>query len=185
VKVLISAWSGRLPGGSGDEADGRRCPHRRRRSGARRPDAITGWTSREVVSTDAHLATAIQRREHHPNVFTAANERPKPPSAGAQQSVPAAVDALVLDCLAKAPGDRPGDALKLIERIDACTGMEPWTGSRAQAWWERHLPASVPLTPPPSTRGDRGDWIRFLKAPVLAYTKGTLSVGSRAFTAAG
>jgi serine/threonine-protein kinase len=98
-------------------------------------------------------------------LYKQANERPKPPSAGAQQSVPAAVDALVLDCLAKAPGDRPGDALKLIERIDACTGMEPWTGSRAQAWWERHLPASVPLTPPPSTRGDRGDWIRFLKAP--------------------
>jgi serine/threonine-protein kinase len=99
-------------------------------------------------------------------LYKQANELPKPPSAGAQQSVPAAVDVLVLDCLAKAPGDRPGDALTLIERIDACTGMEPWTGARAQAWWERHLPASVPLTPPPSTRGDRGDWIRFLKAPV-------------------
>ena len=98
-------------------------------------------------------------------LYKQANELPKPPSAGAQQSVPAAVDALVLDCLAKAPGDRPGDALTLIERIDVCTGMEPWTGARAQAWWERQLPASVPLTPPPSTRGDRGDWIRFLKAP--------------------
>jgi serine/threonine-protein kinase len=61
-------------------------------------------------------------------LYKQANELPKPPSAGAQQSVPAAVDALVLDCLAKVPGDRPGDALALIERIDACIGMEPWTG---------------------------------------------------------
>jgi eukaryotic-like serine/threonine-protein kinase len=99
-------------------------------------------------------------------LYKQANESPKPPSASAPQSVPAAVDALVLDCLAKAPGDRPGDALTLIERIDACAGLEPWTASRAHAWWDRHLPASLPLTPPPATRADRGDWIRFLKAPV-------------------
>ena len=99
-------------------------------------------------------------------LYKQANESPKPPSANALQSVPEAVDALVLDCLAKAPGDRPGDALTLIERIDACAGLEPWTAARAHAWWDRHLPASVPLTPPPATRADHGDWIRFLKAPV-------------------
>jgi serine/threonine-protein kinase len=98
-------------------------------------------------------------------LYKQANETPKPPSAGAPQPVPPAVDALVLDCLAKAPGDRPGDARLLIERIDACTGFEAWTAARAHAWWDQHLPASVPLTPPPATRADRGDWIRFLKVP--------------------
>lgn len=64
---------------------------------------------------------------------------PRPPSAMAGRAVPAAMDALVLECLAKDPLLRPG-AESLIERLDALPLENAWDQGRARDWWDQHEP---------------------------------------------
>jgi eukaryotic-like serine/threonine-protein kinase len=96
-------------------------------------------------------------------LFKQANEAPPKPSAKAKFPVPPAVDAMVLACLAKAPNDRPRDAMALIAMLDAIPLDNPWTPERAVAWWNERIPST--LAPPAAdTRpAERGEWIRFLK----------------------
>lgn len=65
---------------------------------------------------------------------------PTPPSLLAEEAIPAELDAIVLECLAKEPGDRPADAEKLWERLDKVPLTRPWHQRRARDWWERHDP---------------------------------------------
>ncbi|MDJ0974364.1 MAG: serine/threonine-protein kinase [Planctomycetota bacterium] len=65
------------------------------------------------------------------------NETPKPlreahPGGGA----PEALERLVLDCLAKDPGDRPQTAADVIERLDAVEMIGAWTERDAKRWWQ-------------------------------------------------
>lgn len=69
-----------------------------------------------------------------------AESSPEPPSHRTTVEVPPELDALILACLAKQPGERPGSAQELTERLAACQVREPWTDERAVAWWEQHLP---------------------------------------------
>ena len=69
----------------------------------------------------------------------------------------------MLDCLAKAPNDRPRDALALIAQLDAIRFEAPWTPERAKAWWDTNIPSTLPPTPVDTRAADRGEWIRFLK----------------------
>jgi len=55
--------------------------------------------------------------------------------------VSAALDSVILACLAKRPADRPFTVSELAKRLRACPVREPWTEARAQDWWDRHLPA--------------------------------------------
>jgi serine/threonine protein kinase len=96
-------------------------------------------------------------------LFKQANEPPPVPSAKAKFPVPPALDAVILACLAKAPNDRPSDALALIAQLDAVPLASPWNRERAGAWWSEHLPASLPPTPVERSAPERGEWIRFLK----------------------
>lgn len=97
-------------------------------------------------------------------LFKQANEAPKAPSTKAKQPVPAELDAVVLACLAKAPNDRPADAITLIERLDAIPFAAPWTGEKALSWWDQHKPSALPQPVDDPRGADRGEWIRFLKA---------------------
>jgi tRNA A-37 threonylcarbamoyl transferase component Bud32 len=65
---------------------------------------------------------------------------PTPPSARAEQPIPAALDELTLACLAKSPADRPHDIDVLAEWLGSIDAGEPWTAERATEWWGRHLP---------------------------------------------
>lgn len=96
-------------------------------------------------------------------LFKQANEPPPTPSAKAKFPVSADVDRVVLACLAKAPNDRPRDALALIAMLDAIPFESPWTPERAVAWWHEHIPSTLPPTPVDTRAADRGEWIRFLK----------------------
>ncbi|HQR16866.1 MAG TPA: serine/threonine-protein kinase [Gemmatimonadales bacterium] len=96
-------------------------------------------------------------------LFKQANEAPPTPSAKAKFPVPDALDRVVLACLAKAPNDRPRDAMTLIGMLDAIPFESPWTPERATAWWNEHLPSALSSTPADSRPADRGEWIRFLK----------------------
>ena len=65
---------------------------------------------------------------------------PEPPSRRTSQAVPASLEALILDCLAKDPGARPPTADELTERLDAVRLSDEWTPARAREWWNRHAP---------------------------------------------
>ncbi len=65
---------------------------------------------------------------------------PKPPSEVSELRIPAELDAVVLRCLAKSPGDRFGNMDEVREALDAIQFDEPWSGRRAGEWWALHLP---------------------------------------------
>jgi eukaryotic-like serine/threonine-protein kinase len=67
-------------------------------------------------------------------------EPPVPPSQRTELVVPPALDRVVLACLAKDPGDRPGSAAEL-DRLLGEIDVEPWTEEKAERWWGLHRPA--------------------------------------------
>jgi serine/threonine-protein kinase len=73
-------------------------------------------------------------------------EAPMPPSARTDQPIPDSLERLVMQCLAKAPGDRPATAAVLGAMLATCE-VEPWTDADTEAWWNEHLPADSPLRP--------------------------------------
>ncbi len=62
---------------------------------------------------------------------------PVPPSQRLGKPIPADLEALLLDCLAKDPAARPQSALEFQQRLQACDDVEPWTAEQARAWWVR------------------------------------------------
>jgi serine/threonine-protein kinase len=72
---------------------------------------------------------------------------PVPPSERVELPIPAALDAVVLACLAKKPEDRPQTARQLAQSLDAIDGMT-WGEEEARRWWSLHHPtqASTPQT---------------------------------------
>ncbi|WP_239492275.1 serine/threonine-protein kinase [Luteitalea sp. TBR-22] len=65
---------------------------------------------------------------------------PEPPSARTELPIPPEFDALILECLAKAPEDRPPSAEDLAQRLQRLTGLPPWERAQARAWWNLHKP---------------------------------------------
>jgi len=71
-----------------------------------------------------------------------AREAPRRPSSLTASPVPAALDQLVLDCLAKDPVARPHSADALAERLVAVPFGRAWTESLASEWWETNRRSS-------------------------------------------
>jgi serine/threonine-protein kinase len=69
---------------------------------------------------------------------------PVPPSVRLGRPVPEALERVILNCLAKAPGARPADAATLAGALTGA-GADSWTQSDAKLWWE------TTFTPKPST----------------------------------
>ncbi|MCP4546517.1 MAG: serine/threonine protein kinase [bacterium] len=66
-------------------------------------------------------------------------EPPPTPSSRSELNIPAELDRIVLDCLAKAPAERPQTARELSERLAACKVPDTgWTEAAAQEWWENN-----------------------------------------------
>jgi hypothetical protein len=57
-----------------------------------------------------------------------------------EEPIPADLDAVVVECLAKDPSRRPVSADALWERLDRIPMANRWDQRRARAWWERHEP---------------------------------------------
>ncbi len=70
------------------------------------------------------------------------NEPPPVPSSRAAQDIPAALDQVILRCLAKQPKDRFPDMEALAEAIEAIEFDPPWSAVRAREWWLKHPPAT-------------------------------------------
>lgn len=64
------------------------------------------------------------------------HEPPVPLSKRASQTIPAPLEELVLACLRKLPGARPGSALELRARLDEIDTSLGWSSSEADTWWE-------------------------------------------------
>lgn len=64
---------------------------------------------------------------------------PTPPSEVLGHPVPAALEALILACLAKKPEQRPESARAVELALSAATDAG-WTRSEACAWWQAHRP---------------------------------------------
>ena len=69
-------------------------------------------------------------------------EAPVPPSRRAAIVVPAALEAAVLRCLAKAPADRPPTADALAVLLRDVPLPSPWGPEDARRWWDVHRPAA-------------------------------------------
>jgi eukaryotic-like serine/threonine-protein kinase len=65
------------------------------------------------------------------------------PSTRAELPVPAALDHIVLACLAKSPDERPQSARELMRLLDEIEVEDTWTEERGRAWWEHHRPAAL------------------------------------------
>jgi serine/threonine-protein kinase len=72
--------------------------------------------------------TAIQTILQH------LQQPPVPPSVRTAGGIPPGLEAVVLACLAKRPGDRPATAADVRRALDAA-GVEPWTEEHAARWW--------------------------------------------------
>ena len=68
---------------------------------------------------------------------------PTPPSQRTELPIPAELERLILDLLAKDPATRPQTAAEVMRRLDAIEVADPWTQERAERWWSSHLPDRV------------------------------------------
>jgi serine/threonine protein kinase len=72
---------------------------------------------------------------------------PVPPSSRSDRPIPPELDALILECLAKQPDQRPNSASVLRSRLRAIPIAGPWTSERAESWWSMNAPGKVSHRP--------------------------------------
>ena len=86
-------------------------------------------TRRYVFSNENHMATLVDHLRKDP---------PKP-SAHAPKGVPTDLEAIIMQCLNKAPEDRPS-AKELLALLRSCSVWGKWGDRRAEAWWQHAMP---------------------------------------------
>ena len=63
---------------------------------------------------------------------------PTPPSRCVETAIPPELEGIVLQCLARAPADRPASAAALDAALAACEDAGSWQQAEARAWWQEH-----------------------------------------------
>jgi serine/threonine-protein kinase len=87
-------------------------------------------TGQLVFTADSALGLAMQQ----------VSEAPVAPSTRTDRPIPPALDQIVLECLAKAPQDRPQSAKLLEKRLGEIPGIGVWTEEKAREWWGEYQP---------------------------------------------
>ena len=72
---------------------------------------------------------------------------PVAPSERLGRPVCAGLEELLLQCLAKKPGQRPSTARDLERALRGCSSAAAWDVDAAQAWWGAHAPKANPSDP--------------------------------------
>jgi eukaryotic-like serine/threonine-protein kinase len=85
-------------------------------------------TGQPVFSADSDVAIALAH----------VKDEPVRPSLRSEFDISPALEALILDSLAKEPAARPASAELFSERVAAALPEDAWTPRRARAWWELH-----------------------------------------------
>jgi serine/threonine-protein kinase len=68
---------------------------------------------------------------------------PQPPSERLGEALPAELEEIVMQLLAKDPDDRPASALELRARLLSLELDDAWSAEHARVWWTRNLPELV------------------------------------------
>lgn len=98
----------------------------------------------------------FDRKTSMKTLLAHAGEAPVPPSERLGAPIPEALEALVLDLLAKDPDQRPSTAAALEARLRALDLAPLWDAERSLAWWRAHLPAARDATGPSEEPAARG-----------------------------
>jgi serine/threonine-protein kinase len=86
-------------------------------------------TGQPVFQAETAVATALAHVSEPPVAASVRSEIPIPPD----------LDALILDCLAKDPANRPESADVVSARL-AAVACPSWTPQDARKWWALHGP---------------------------------------------
>jgi serine/threonine-protein kinase len=70
------------------------------------------------------------------------------PPSRLRPEIPADLERVVLQCLAKSPADRFPDADRLADALAACTSPNDWDARAAALWWRQHEPDAIRPDPP-------------------------------------
>jgi eukaryotic-like serine/threonine-protein kinase len=112
-------------------------------------------------------------------LYQHANATPVAPSQRSELEIPAALDRVILACLAKFPEDRPQSAIELSNLLAAAVPESSWNQERAHRWWDRHHPSGTGLHPVDPERRILSKTIDIGWSPVDSETPELGSVGSR------
>jgi serine/threonine-protein kinase len=85
-------------------------------------------TGQVVFTADSVIAIALAH----------VNDQPVPPSLRSSFTIPHGLDALIMQCLAKDPAERPASASDLANRLAESVPLDAWTADAARAWWDQH-----------------------------------------------
>jgi eukaryotic-like serine/threonine-protein kinase len=69
---------------------------------------------------------------------------PPRPHTRTDQSIPAELEQIIMDCLEKDPARRPPSAAVLADRLAAVPLAQQWTRERAETWWSSNMPQPEP-----------------------------------------
>jgi len=69
---------------------------------------------------------------------------PTPPSERLGRELPLELEAVVMQCLAKKPEERPQSAAEIRVRLAACLDIPRWRQADAREWWQEHGEALQP-----------------------------------------
>ena len=91
-------------------------------------------TGQPVFSGETPVVTALAH----------VHNAPIPPRLRSEITIPSALDALIMECLAKDPAARPASTAVLGERLAATVLTHAWRPGAARTWWESHQPLGQP-----------------------------------------
>lgn len=94
-------------------------------------------TGRDLFTADSDIELFNQTL-HTPAPLT---------SSVAKQQIPAELDRIIAECLAKDPNDRPYSARVLAEALEPLVAMYPWKQSSATTWWRSNRDRIRDLSP--------------------------------------
>jgi serine/threonine-protein kinase len=85
-------------------------------------------TGQFVFAADTPLAAALAH----------VNDQPLAPSGRSPFQIPARLEAVILQSLAKDPAERPVSAVDLSNRLAETVPQDAWTADAAHAWWDHY-----------------------------------------------